>query len=132
MKVIPTKIHGVLDYLAVATCFALPRMLNWGDRVTSFLTVVGVIMLVATLLTRFELGLIRVLPMKVHLLLDFMTGALLAAAPFVLFPDADSTVKAILVGMGIFEIGAALLTHNHSPVESHGGHGQMPGVPHAH
>jgi hypothetical protein len=69
-----------MDYLSVATLLALPRMLNASDRTTMVFTVVALTALVYSLLTRYELGLFKALPMTVHLVLDFLSGALLLAA----------------------------------------------------
>ncbi len=54
--------------------------------------------------------------MRAHLALDGMSGVLLAAAPFFL-PEEDEAVTAGLVGIGLFEVMAALTTETHSPEE---------------
>ena len=64
--------------------------------------------LLYSLLTDYELGLVRALPMTLHLGLDFCSGALLAVSPW-LFGFADD-VWLPHVAFGLFEIGAALLT----------------------
>lgn len=112
MKIIPTRVHGVLDYLSVATLLALPRILNASDRATTLLTVVGITALLYSLLTRYELGTFKVLPVKIHLLLDFISGALLLAAPFFLVPDENQAVAIAFVVMGALEMGAALFTQS--------------------
>lgn len=108
-KLFSTKTHGVLDYLTVGQLLALPRMLGWSSKVTGFLNTMALGTLGYSLITRYELGPIKLLPMRGHLALDAMNGALFCAAPL-LFPDEDSTVKATLVGLGLFEIMAALTT----------------------
>jgi hypothetical protein len=117
MRFIPTKVHGVLDYGSVLLCLILPRALNLSERTITLLTIVGLTALVYTILTRFELGVVRVLPTKIHLLLDFLSGALLCAAPFLIVPNASQTEKTILIVLGLFEIGAALMTRTRSPLE---------------
>lgn len=109
MKLFSTKTHGVLDYLTVSTLLVLPRALNFGPTVTSVVRGMGVSALGYSVLTRYELGLFKVLPMKAHLTLDALSGALFCAAPF-LFPDENSSVKGTLVGLGVFELVAALTT----------------------
>ena len=111
-KPIPTRLHGVLDYLSAGTLLALPRVLGWSTRVTNLLTGAALGTLGASLLTQYELGLVKVVPVKGHLILDGMSGALLAGAPFLLLDEADlrDNVTPILVGLGLFEIAAALLT----------------------
>jgi short subunit fatty acids transporter len=112
-----TKLHGIVDYLAVATLLALPRLLSWSDTTTNLLTIVAVMALVYSLLTRYELGLMRVLPVKVHLALDFMAGVLLCSAPLWLARDVSSSEKTGLIILGVFEIGAALMTRTESSQE---------------
>lgn len=104
-----TKTHGVLDLLTAGTLVALPRILGWGDRVTKTLTTLGIGSLGYSLLTNYEFGLMRVLPMRAHLAMDAASGAALCAAPM-MFPEEDRSTHAALVGLGLFELGAALLT----------------------
>lgn len=114
LRFVPTKTHGVLDYLSVATLLAAPRALGWGPRATTLLTGAAAGTLVYSLLTRYEFGLKKLLPMPAHLALDAAGGALLCAAP-ALLPDEDGSVGAALVGLGAFEIAAALTTKTASP-----------------
>ena len=55
-----------------------------------------------SLLTDYELGLFKVIPMPMHLALDAANGALLAASPW-LFGFAEE-VSAPHLGLGLFEI----------------------------
>lgn len=109
MKPIPTAVHGALDYLTVATFLALPRALGWKRGPTRLLTGAAAGTLGYSLLTRYEWGAAKILPMPAHLALDGASGALLGAAPF-LFLDADAGVTRALAGLGAYEIVAALLT----------------------
>ena len=109
MALISTKMHGVLDYFTAGTLVALPRMLGWDKSVTNVMTNAAIGTVAYSLLTRYELGLVKVLPMKGHLGLDAMSGALFCGAPL-LFPDEGTDVKAILVGLGIFELAVTALT----------------------
>lgn len=108
-KLISTRTHGVLDYLTAGALFALPRALGWSDRVTGLLTGAAVGTVGYSLLTRYELGVVKVLPMRAHLVLDALSGAALCAAPLLL-PDEDDEVKQALVGLGLFELAASALT----------------------
>ena len=109
LRFVSTKTHGVLDYLSLGTLLAAPRILGWGSRVTNLLTGAAVGTLAYSLLTRYELGVLKTLPMPAHLALDGMQGALLCAAP-TLLPEEDGSVAAALVALGAFELGAALTT----------------------
>lgn len=109
MRLIPTRIHGVLDYLSAVVLFILPRLLGWGSGVTLLLTLMAIVTVVYSLATRYELGLFRVLPMKAHLIIDILSGLLLVSAGFVL-RDQGNNVRIVLVLFGLFEIAAPLLT----------------------
>jgi hypothetical protein len=111
MKIIPTRVHGILDYVTVATLLALPRLLAWSDRMVMVLTVIAVGTLAYSLLTRYELGAIKVLPMAGHLGLDFASGVLFLALALLL-RDEPASVRGILAGIGAFEIGAVLLSQS--------------------
>ncbi len=109
IRFVSTKTHGVLDYLSVPMLLALPRALKWGPAPTRLLTGAAIGALTYSLFTRYELGLKKVLPMTGHLTLDAASGALLCAAPLML-SEEDGSVSAMLVGIGAFELGAALTT----------------------
>ncbi|HEX8199890.1 MAG TPA: hypothetical protein VF590_05345 [Isosphaeraceae bacterium] len=109
MKLLSTKTHGVLDYLTAGAMLTLPRAMGWGEAATRLLTGAGLGALGYSLLTRYELGLVKVLPMRAHLSLDALSGAMLCAAPLLL-ADETPEVKGTLVGLGLFEIAAAMAT----------------------
>jgi threonine/homoserine efflux transporter RhtA len=67
--------------------------------------------LLYSLLTDYELGAIRAIPMSLHLVLDFAGGVVLAASPWI-FRFSDEVWVPHLV-LGLVEIGTALLTERH-------------------
>jgi hypothetical protein len=111
-KPISTKVHGVLDYYTAPTLMAIPRLMGWGKTVTNLLTVAGLGMMGYSFITRYELGLFKLLPMPGHLTIDVIAGAGLAVSPFVLLRGAERTPlkTAVLVGFGLYEIIVAPLT----------------------
>jgi hypothetical protein len=104
MRFIPTRVHGVLDYLTAGVLIAAPLMLSTRQNgVQRWLPVaLGVGTIGYSLLTDYELGLFKVIPMPMHLALDAVNGSLLAASPW-LFGFAEE-VSAPHVGFGLFEI----------------------------
>lgn len=105
MKLIPTRIHGVLDYATAATLFALPSLLHWDKKTATRVRIAAAGTLLYSLITRYELGLkpVAILPMPGHLALDGASGLLFCASPLLL-PDEPTPVKATLVGLGLFEL----------------------------
>ena len=108
-KVFSTKTHGLLDYLTVGQLFVMPRMLGWNEGPTQWLTGMALGTLANSIVTRYEFGPLKLLPVKGHLTIDFMQGLMFCAFPF-LFPRESTGVKATVVGLGLFELFASLST----------------------
>jgi hypothetical protein len=91
MQKISTKTHGMLDYVTGATLLALPKALGLDDVPASarVLRMAGAGAAAYSLLTDYELGALKVLPMPAHLALDAASGALLASSPW-LFGFAEN------------------------------------------
>ncbi len=84
IRFIPTRVHGVLDYANGAALLAAPELLRTKDepRATLVSRLAGGGATVSTLMTDFELGAVKAIPVPVHLMLDAVSGALLAGAPW--------------------------------------------------
>ena len=110
MRFIPTRTHGVIDYLMGALLIVAPYLLGFADGTAAQWVpqAVGAALVGASLLTDYELGVVRVIPMPVHLGIDIASGALLAASPW-LFGFSDRVFWPHLV-VGVLEIGAGLMT----------------------
>lgn len=109
MRWIPTRVHGVLDYLWGALLLASPWLLGFeGGPETWIAVILALGAVVYSLLTDYELGVARVLSMRGHLLLDLAGGVLLVASPW-LFGFADRVYLPHL-GFGLFSVAASLMT----------------------
>lgn len=84
MRMISTKTHGMLDYLTGVTLLALPKALGLDDVPASarVLRTAGAGAATYSLITDYELGALKILPMPAHLALDAASGALLASSPW--------------------------------------------------
>lgn len=82
---IPTRVHGVLDYL-VGTMLILAgaAWLGANNAAGAVPLVLGAATILYSLVTAYELGAIRVLPMRAHLALDLISGIFLALSPWIL------------------------------------------------
>lgn len=110
MRFLPTSIHGAIDYLWGLGLFASPWLLGFSDvPVAKWVAVVfGVAAILYSVFTAYELGVLHILPMALHLILDGAAGALLAASPFLL-GFADQVYLPHLL-FGLFSIVASLVT----------------------
>ncbi len=109
---IPRPLHGVLDYLwGIAHTFA-PEMFGFADdkAATAFSRFRGISMVGASLTTRYELGLIKLIPFNMHLLLDLMGALFSLGVPWLLGFDKNEKARNAVLGFAFFEIGAVLLS----------------------
>ncbi len=113
LRVIPTSVHGILDYLASGVNLAFPALLELDDEQAAALIprLDGTAGAAYSLITDYELGLLKVLPMPVHLTFDAAKGALLASSPW-LFGFAKNGPRYWLphVLIGTADILAAMTT----------------------
>ena len=84
LRVIPTKVHGIVDYIEGPALLAAPEIFKLKGVPASALAprLAGGLGAAYSAATDYEVGLVRKLPMKGHLALDVATGALLAASPW--------------------------------------------------
>jgi hypothetical protein len=110
MKVISTKVHGVMDYLMGVILVAAPWLLNFNrDGAETWVPVIlGVGVILYSLITDYELSVAKTLSMKTHLTLDVLSGIFLAASPWI-FGFNDYVYLPHLI-LGILEIGAGTMT----------------------
>ena len=114
---ITSRMHGMLDYPAGLLLIAAPWIFGFSDVGGAAVTipvVLGIVVLLQSLVTDYELSIASLVPLKAHLSLDVIGGVLLALSP-VLFGFADEGLGAwlphVVFGLGL--VGAGLLTREH-------------------
>ena len=110
MKILSTKVHGVLDYMMGLLLIASPWLLGFADNGMQVWVpvILGIGMILYSLMTDYELGLTDNITMRTHLMLDYISGALLAASPWIFGFAGEVYLPHLLLGLA--EIGAAALT----------------------
>ena len=110
MRMIPTKVHGMLDYIVGILLIASPWLFDFdnGGAETWVPVAVGVMVLLQTIMTDFEVGVTKTISMANHLRMDFLIGVFLAASPWIF--NFDETVWEPHVAFGVFSILASLMT----------------------
>ncbi len=86
MRFIPTKVHGVLDYLVAIALILAPWIFgfaNIGGAAVIIPIVLGVGLIVYSLFTRYELGAFKLIAMPIHLVFDIVASLFLIASPFI-------------------------------------------------
>ena len=110
MKIINTKTHGYLDYIMGVLLIASPWIFDFARNgaETWVPVILGASTIIYSLFTDYELGISRKISMNTHLMLDTVSGILLAASPWI-FGFADYVWQPHLI-LGLLELGAVLLT----------------------
>ena len=84
MKIISDTTHGMLDYLTVAIFVLAPSILSLTGFAAFVSYALAAIHLAMTLLTDMPLGAIKVIPMRLHALVEMLVGPVLVVAALVL------------------------------------------------
>jgi hypothetical protein len=86
LRFIPTKVHGILDYLVSIVLIFLPTILGFSAHGNESWTmiIIGIVTILYSMFTRYELSFASLISMRGHLWLDFITGGFLAASPWLL------------------------------------------------
>ena len=114
---ISTRTHGMIDYaLWVTTAGALPKMMNGAIRTASLVRNAGTAASVNAMITNYEAGLVKVMPMKGHLALDFMMCSVLVLSPLFL-PASERRYALIPMALGVVGLVTGLMTQTESPTE---------------
>jgi hypothetical protein len=107
-KPISSRVHGMVDYATGAALLALPNLLGWHGGAATLARTMGLGTLAYSALTDYELGLQKLVPFPAHLALDGLSAATFLAAPLLL--GERSSVRGVLLGIGLFELAATLLS----------------------
>ena len=96
---IPAFVHGVLGYLFGVLLIAAPFLLEFDSgAATAASIVLGVTGLIVEAASDTPTGLAKVIPVSVHVVLDFVLAAALIAAPFLFgFSDKGGATSLFLV-----------------------------------
>jgi hypothetical protein len=115
-KPISTRVHGIIDYSWAAAASSLAARMNGATSTARLLRGASNAATASALVTNYECGAVRVLPMKGHLALDAALCTALIASPFFL-PTSERRQAAIPVLLGIAGLIAGILTETQSPLE---------------
>ena len=99
-----------MDYAVGILLIAAPWLFDFarGGAETWVPVILGAGAIVYSIMTNYELGLSKTISMRTHLTLDFLSGIVLAASPW-LFGFSEYVYLPHLI-VGIFEIVASLIT----------------------
>ncbi len=81
MKKLSPQIHGILDYVTVLFLLFSPALFDMQTTGSIFTYILAVVHLMLTLITDFPAGVVKVVPLKIHGLIEIIVSiALIAVA----------------------------------------------------
>lgn len=78
------KLHGIIDYLVVLFLWLSPTIFDLPQVTSIFTYALGGVHLVLTATTNFELGIIKIVPVKVHGMIELIVSIVLLGVAFYL------------------------------------------------
>jgi hypothetical protein len=117
IRLLPARLHAVADYLVAALLILVPLIVHGPMLAVATGVVVGIVVAVLSALTRYPLGVVKVLPFTVHSAGDYLAAVLLIAAPFALhFNHTDPRLSAFYAAAGVAVLAVSLVTnYQYSP-----------------
>lgn len=114
MKFISSKAHTVIGLIVGVLLLLAPSIFNFTDNgaATATAIVIGLFIILNEIITTSPYSPLKLVPMKVHIVIDVLTGLVLALSPWLFgFMDSSSAnqwVPHLIVG--ILTVGYALMT----------------------
>jgi hypothetical protein len=117
VRLLPAWLHAVADYAVGGLLVIVALAVGGSSGAVATGVVVGAVVLVVSMLTKYPLGVAKVLPFTVHSAGDYLAAALLVLAPFALnFHDGDAGLTAFYIVAGIAVLAVSLITnYQYSP-----------------
>lgn len=122
MKLINSRVHTIIGLVVGAALLVAPWLFGFADEGGAAVTVpiaVGIFIILSELTTTSAASPIKLVPMRVHIIVDVLTGLFLALSPW-LFMFNDEPVNAWLphVIVGILIVGYALMTRTNDEADT--------------
>lgn len=113
-KPISRKAHGFAEYAFVPLSSAAPELFSFTDepRAKQLCRTIGAGVMLSALVTRAEWGVVKIVPFKTHLLVDFSLGIFALAAPRLFGFSHSRNAARTFLALGITSLVIPLLTQN--------------------
>lgn len=77
MKIISSKVHGLLDYATVVFLLAAPTIFKMEGTLCTLTYILAGVHFALTALTAFEVGLVKIIPFKLHGVIEIVVAVAL-------------------------------------------------------
>jgi len=108
MKIISSEIHAALDYLTVIIFALAPMVIGLTGTAAIISYALAVVHLSMTLVTDMPFSLVKIVPIKLHALVEFTVGPVLVIGGLLL--ELPTPARTFFVAMGIIIFAVWLLS----------------------
>jgi hypothetical protein len=115
VKIISDKVHGALDYLTVAIFALAPAVLGLTGFSALASYSLAAIHFALTLFTNMPLGVVKIIPMRAHALVEMIVGPVLFVAALAV-PNIFGSGRIFFMLMGVVVLAVWLLSNYGRPV----------------
>ena len=110
MKILPPLVHGFLDYSVVLVFFLAPTLFNFSATASMLAYVVGTGQLIASLLTAYPLGALKLIPFPIHGVLESVVAVGLIGSPWLFGFATETSAQIFFVGAGVALLAVVAIT----------------------
>jgi SPW repeat len=106
------RAHQMIEPFAAILLIAAPWIFGFSDNdtATTLSVIIGVIVLLTGMSTRWRLSLVKLIPLRTHFMMDLGVAVALIALPFIAgFSDHGGATRFFVIA-GVLELGTALMT----------------------
>ena len=110
VKFLPAWFHAIADYAVAALLIAVPLIAGGSDEAVATGVVVGVVVAIVSMLTRYPLGVSKSLPFPIHGAIEFVVAILLIILPWLANFSAGVHSRNFFLAIGMLVLIIWILT----------------------
>jgi len=114
MKFLSTRTHTIIGLIVGAALIVAPWLFAFADEGGAAVMVpifIGIFILLSELTTTSPISAFKLVPMRIHIMMDVLTGLFLLASPWLFgFNDLEANAWVPHVIVGVMIVGYALVT----------------------
>jgi hypothetical protein len=117
VRLLPAWLHAIADYAVGSLLIIVALAVGGSTGAVATGVVVGAVVLAVSMMTKYPLGVVKVLPFTIHSAGDYAATALLLGAPFALnFRHGDTGLSVFYIAAGVAVLAVSLITnYQYSP-----------------
>lgn len=109
-KALNPKVHGMLDYGLVALFLLAPSLFSFTETAATVSYVIGILYLATSLLTKYPLGAVKLIPFPTHGVIESIMAVSWIALPWIFGFAGDAAARNFFIVAGIGLLAVVALT----------------------